>query len=259
MSSHRFFATGEVPAASDGPFELPLSAQDVHHVVDVLRMRAGERIALVTPSRVAHEVVLVTVARDGIAGEVVRELPRVREFDVTLVQGLAKGSKLELVIEKAVEVGVAAVWPVEFARSVARFDPERAANKGERWRRVAHAAAKQAGRHAVPDVTDPAGSTGLLERLADFDVVLVPWEEAGAGAPGIGEALVAAGASAQSRVAVVVGPEGGLTEHEVAAFVGAGAIPVTLGDTILRTETAGILSVALCVYELGGLGGRSRG
>lgn len=259
MSLHRFFATDGVPSDPAAAFVLPLSAEDIHHLVDVLRMHAGERIVLVTPSGVAHVIVLVAVGPDRIEGEVVGELPRAREFDVTLVQGLAKGSKVELVVEKAVEVGVAAIWPVEFARSVVRVDPGRAAHKGERWRRIARAAAKQAGRGVVPDVADPADSTGLLERLAAFDVLLVPWEDADGRAPGIGEALETSQATAASRVAVIIGPEGGLTEHEVAAFVGAGAIAVTLGENILRTETAGILSVALCVYELGGLGGRPRG
>ncbi len=258
MSLHRFFVRGAVPATEEA-FELPLSAADIHHAVHVLRLRVGEHIALAAPDMGAvFEIALTNVADEGVQGVVVGKVPQVREPHVTLIQGLTKGSKIESVIEKSVEVGVEAVWPVGFERSLARYDAERATHKGERWRRVAESAAKQSGRSFVPQVADPAGSEGLIGRLETFDIVLVPWEEAD-NAPGVGEALREAGASADSVVAVVVGPEGGLTQTEIAAFEGAGAVTVTLGDTILRTETAGILSVALCVYELGGLGGRSRG
>lgn len=259
MSLHRFFATGDLSRDTDVPVALPLSAEDIHHLVNVLRMRPGERVAVVEPGGAAFEVALAALQRDAVTGQVVRELPRTREFDITLVQGLTKGVKFELVVEKCVEIGVAAVWPVEFARSVSRPDAERGARKAERWRRIAAAASAQSGRSAVPAVADPVAFPDLLARLADFDAVLVCWEEAGDPAPGIGEALEALGATSDSKVAVVVGPEGGLTPEEVAALRRAGGVTVTLGDTVLRSETAGILSVALCVYGLGGLGGRPRG
>lgn len=259
MAMHRFFLTAPLPRA-DGvsvlpaqqPLLLPLTAADVHHARDVARLGIDEQIAVVEPDRSAW-VVRITALGEAIEALPVAELSVPAEPHVTLVQGLAKGDKLDLIVEKTVELGVEAVVPVAFERSVVRLDDERARKRGERLRRVAAAAAKQAQRAYVPAVSDPQPTSTLLRVLADFDVVLVAWEDAG-GAPGIGQALAIAGASRDSRVAIVVGPEGGLSEQEVAALTGSGAIVVTLGEFVLRTETAGIVAAALCIYELGGLG-----
>lgn len=267
MSLHRFFTTDALP--DFGPseeFVLPLCDQDVHHAIRVLRLRVGERIVVVAPDRTAYECVLTTVTEGGegssagaeLWGQLVRAVDPIVEPRVTLIQGLPKAAKMELIIEKAVEIGIESIWPVSFTRSVVRLDQDKAAKKGERWRRVAEAAAKQSGRSFVPTVLDPAGERGLVARLSEFDLVLVAWEDDAARAPGVGQAIRSAALGVNPRVAVVVGPEGGLTSQEVAALVGAKAIAVSLGDTILRTETAGILMPALCVYELGGLGGRLR-
>jgi 16S rRNA (uracil1498-N3)-methyltransferase len=168
---------------------------------------------------------------------------------------MAKGDKLDLVIEKVVELGVAGVVPVIFERSIVRLDVDRAHARGERLRRVALAAARQSRRTAIPEVSDPIDASALPVLLSAFDVVLVAWEEARA-VPGIPAALMdVAGSSA--KVAVIVGPEGGLSRGEVEALVTAGARPVSLGSTVLRTETAGIVAVALAVYAMGGLGASS--
>lgn len=263
MSLHRFFAAGDIPNCAPGePFELPLSEQDAHHAVRVLRIAPGEHVVMVAPDRTACECAVIAVdehPRPLLSATVVGVLPAAHEVRVTLVQGLPKAAKLDLVIEKAVEVGVEAIWPIEFARSVTRLEKNKVSRKGERLRRVAEAAAKQSGRAYVPFVADPASARGLVERLADFDLVLVCWEEAGPSAPGIGQALRDAALPDDPTIAVVVGPEGGLTPPEVESLQRAGAVTVTLGENALRTETAGILSVALCVYECGGLGGRPRG
>lgn len=237
---------------------MPLSAADLHHARDVARLSAGEEIVVVEPDRTAWVVRIEDIGPDGVLGTQSDELPAVCEPHVTLVQGLAKGDKLDLVVEKAVEAGVEAVIPIAFERSIVRLDGDRASARGDRLRRVATAAAKQAQRAFVPSVADPQPASALLGLLARFDVVLVAWEDA-VGAPGIGEVLAAEGASGESSVAIVVGPEGGLTASEVAALLGAGAHEVSLGAFVLRTETAGILAAALCLYELGGLGGATRG
>lgn len=235
---------------------LPLIAADVHHARDVARLGVDEQIAVVEPDRSAW-VVRITALGEAIEGLPVGELPAPAEPHVTLIQGLAKGDKLDLIVEKTVELGIEAVVPIAFERSIVRLDGDRAQKRGERLRRVAGAAAKQAQRTYVPAILDPQPALLLLRVLADFDVVLVAWEDAD-DAPGIGEALTTARASRDSRVAIVVGPEGGLSEPEVAALTGAGAYAVSLGEFVLRTETAGIVASALCIYELGGLGASGR-
>lgn len=264
MSHPRFFATDSPTPADDAaidgrPWELPLDAGDVHHAVRVLRLKAGDEVDVAGPGRRIMRVSLTSVTPDALSGTVLGPVPAPFEPRVTLVQGLAKSDKLDLVVEKAVELGVERVVPVAFERSVVRLDAARARARAERLRRVAVAAAKQSGRSFVPSVDEPVDASGLGDALAGSDIVLLAWEEAAGSAPGVGEALASASATPESSVAIVVGPEGGLTAAEAGRLLGEGALTVSLGDTVLRTETAGILSVALCVYELGGLGGRSRG
>lgn len=241
---------------SDGPVELPLSRDDLHHAFNVLRLRPGQSITLVGSDARAWEFVIGTIARDAAHGTPVRVSTPRPGPRVTLIQGLAKGDKMDLVIEKAVELGVDAIHPVVFERSVVRLDERKAVARGERFRRIAHAAARQSQRDHVPNVTDPIHERDLVALLSAFDVVLVAWEGA-EGVPGVRDALRRADVQPDARVALVVGPEGGLTECEVASLADRGASVVTLGETILRTETAGIVGTALVLHELGGLGGGS--
>ncbi|MRR13255.1 RsmE family RNA methyltransferase, partial [bacterium] len=142
-------------------------------------------------------------------------------------------------------------------RSVVRLEGTKAAARTARWRRVAAEAAKQSQLADVPHVTDIVAFADLPAALAD-SLVLVCWEDSEA-APGIGEALRAAAPVAETDVAIVVGPEGGLTSAEVRVLQRAGASVCSLGSTILRTETAGVVAAALALYERGGLGGAHRG
>ncbi len=258
MSSHRFFIDTAIPDGSR-PVRAPLSAADLHHARDVLRLGEGDQIVLVEPDGRVWYALVVEAGPDGLLVEPRAPAERVPPYRVTLVQGIAKGSKVDLVIEKVTELNVEAVVPVFTERSVVRLDDEKRRARGERWRRVAHAAAKQSQRSTVPRVSDPVPLADALTELVRFDVILVVWEGAAATGLGIGQALDEAGAQASSSVALVVGPEGGLTAGEVYALEESGARAVTLGQTVLRSETAGVVATALCVYELGGLGGRPRG
>jgi 16S rRNA (uracil1498-N3)-methyltransferase len=240
------------------PVDLPLSPADLHHVLVVLRAGAGTELTVVEPDGSAWRARVVEVLPDRLTAERLKKVPGAPPCRVTLVQGVAKGTKVDLVVEKATELNIEAVVPVLTERSVVRFDDEKRRTRGERWRRVASAAAKQSQRTSVPAVSDPVPFSDVLPRLAGADAVLVVWEGAAATGPGIGQALDEAGVDARSKVALVVGPEGGLTAGEVYALEAAGARAVTLGETVLRSETAGIVATALCVYELGGLGGRPR-
>jgi 16S rRNA (uracil1498-N3)-methyltransferase len=238
---------------------LSLSAADLHHAVSVLRLSAGAEIAVVEPEGSAWRVRLTESGPDGLVAEKVERLAGSLARRITLVQGVAKGTKVDLVVEKATELNIEAVMPVLTERSVVRLDADKAHGRGERWRRVAHAAAKQSQRTTVPSVADPVPLSEAYQTLATFDIVLLVWEGASATGRGIGQALDEAAATQASRIALVVGPEGGLSTEEVYALEASGARAVTLGDTVLRSETAGIVAAALCVYELGGLGGRPRG
>jgi len=262
MSLHRFFVNAALPATATDAWVMPLSNRDIRHLMVVLRLEPGDRVVLADPAGRVAEAVVRDVSAARITADVAEpSVPPVRPR-VALAQGLARRERMEIAIQKATELGVAEIIPVAFARSVVKLDEEKAEKRTERWRRIAEEAAKQSQRAEIPLVREPVDLAALLDVTALYDVVLVPWEETVGSAkpmPGIGAALDIAEATSRSSVLVVVGPEGGLEPAEVSAMVqAAGAIPVGLGDTILRTETAAVVAVALTSYELGGLGGRAR-
>lgn len=251
MSLHRFFVTEPVGTGS-----VRIAGPDLHHLRDVLRLSGGDEIAVADTE--GHQAVarLVSVGAEQALAEVVNVLPDMFEPDVTLIQGLSRGPKMDLVMQKVTEIGVRRITPVVMKRSIVKLDPVERWERADRWRKIVAEAAKQSQRATVPTVDEPVDFAKLDEVLDGFDILLVPWEESAN--TGIGEALRHAEATSASRVAVVIGPEGGMEAGEVDALMSHGAVPVTLGPTILRTETAGIVAVALASYELGGLGGAGR-
>jgi 16S rRNA (uracil1498-N3)-methyltransferase len=253
MSAHRFFL--KAPLAENPTASLPLSEADVHHAVDVLRLRVGEVVDVVAPDAKVWRVRVTAATRDGVFAEVLEEVATARLPHITLLQGVAKGDKMDDIVRQAVEVGAEQIVPVLTARSVVQLDERKAAQRLERWQRVALAAAKQAKRTSVPHVAQPVRLREALAELAGFDGAVVLWEEAAG--EGIVSAVRRCAASPDAKIALIVGPEGGLSAEEVEALVAVGATPATLGPNILRTETAAIVALALAIAALGGLGGSS--
>ncbi len=210
----------------------PLSAEDARHALKVLRLRPGEQLKVIVDGR-RYRAALET--RDGAAfARLLSPLPGSEaRTAVTLYQGLPKGDKLDSVVRQATELGVTAIVPCAFARSVPR--PESEGKKTERLRKIAREAAMQSGRTVVPRVEDTLDFKGLLERLPRHRQALAAYE----GERGL--TLRAAYHSADD-VALVIGPEGGFTPEEIRAMP---AVPVTLGPRVLRTETAGIAALAM--------------
>ncbi len=252
MSRHRFFLARPFSAPRVGAVVVaPLSAEDARHAIRALRLRADEEIDLIEPDGTAWRA-CVSASGDALTVELLEKLVSRHEPDVSLIFGVLKGSKNDDVIEGAVEIGVTAMQPVLFERSIVRLDAAKRVERVMRWRRVAQAAAKQSKRARIPALADPVELAGLLGLLSSYDAVLVAWEEADGA--GIASRLTRLALGADARVAVVVGPEGGLSADEVSALVAAGAHTCTLGSTILRAQTAGVVATALVVHELGGLG-----
>jgi 16S rRNA (uracil1498-N3)-methyltransferase len=257
MSSHRFFLSAPFGSSISIGDEVvaPLSDADLHRASRTARLEEGERIVLVDPVRVVWECDVVSVTPHALTVIIAGTRTAHHEPDVTLFAGVTKGHKMDLTVEKSVELGASAIVPVMCERSIVRWDAEKAADRTTRWQRVASSAAAQAQRDFIPQVTLPVDVQEVVGLLDEYDVAIVAWEES---APG-GLRDILRTTNAGDRIAVFVGPEGGLTAEEVGTLEGAGARCVGLGDHILRSETAGIVLTALTVYELGGLGGRSRG
>ncbi|MCR5210133.1 MAG: 16S rRNA (uracil(1498)-N(3))-methyltransferase [Lachnospiraceae bacterium] len=237
-----------------------ITGEDVNHIKNVLRMKIGEEISVSNGvddneyragiSQIGeNEVVcdLLFVKEDGV------ELP----VKITLFQGMPKADKMELIVQKAVELGVARVVPVETARAVVKLDDRKAKSRTERWMKISEAAAKQSKRACIPEVTLPMTMREAVEEAKHLDIAAIPYELAkGMGTmrdfvEKVKELAKSSGdGSIPPRTAgIFIGPEGGFTEEEVQLASDAGIVPVSLGRRILRTETAGMTVLSILMYE----------
>jgi len=227
-----------------------LPKEDSHHLLRVMRAEPGTPFVVLAEG-VEYACVL-EAAEDGRAvGRVESSQPAAGEPSVriTLFQGLAKGEKMEVVIQHGTEIGICEFVPVATARAVVKLEPKKAADRVERWQRIAREAAEQSRRGSVPLVSPVLTWKQAVARAREFDLVLVPWEEGGEPLRAVLE-----GHPTVKRVAVFIGPEGGLSPDEVALARDQGAVPVTLGPRILRTETAPLVAASAILYALGDLG-----
>ena len=225
-----------------------ITGSDVNHIKNVLRMRIGEEISVSNGQdgceyRCGIEAFeedcvrckLYFVKEDGV------ELP----VRVTLFQGLPKGDKMEMIIQKAVELGAFEIIPVATKRCVVKLDEKKAVTKVNRWQSIAEAAAKQSKRDMIPTVGPVMSFAQALEKAAPMDLRLIPYELED-GMARTRELLNRIEPGQQ--IAVFIGPEGGFEESEIALARAKGIHPVTLGRRILRTETAGMTVLAWIGY-----------
>lgn len=225
-----------------------ITGADVNHIKNVLRMKPGEQIRVSTSSgknylcRIAEFNEAGVLA--GIAGEAQgTELP----CRIVLFQGLPKSDKLELIIQKAVELGAAEIIPVAMKNCVAKPDAKKLQNKRARWQSIAESAAKQAKRSVIPAVGGLISLKEAVEAAARFDIGLVCYENEH-GMAGT-RALMESVRPGQS-IAVLIGPEGGFDASEIALAKEAGMHMISLGSRILRTETAGLAILSVLMYQI---------
>ena len=249
-----------------GQQHLTIDGEQGHHFARVLRVRPGEQAAMVfNGSAYLAEVESVDSKAGTVAVRILQSLPpHEPAVRVYLVQGLAKGDKVEDILQRCTEVGVAGVLVCATARSVVQLDERKAAAKIDRWRRIAAEAASQSQRDVIPSV-DFAGTGSQmkqwLERLQPDLLLLLDEDET---ATGLKHALHNPGVRQAGRagrppvIAIAVGPEGGWDETERMRFRDEfQAVSVSLGPRILRTQTAGQTALSAILYEYGELGGES--
>lgn len=246
----RFFVEG-VHAVGD---RVAFAADDARKLAVVLRKRTGDRVQVVDSGGVAFAATLAVDARDvrdaSVRATLDERLDRGNvetALQVTVAQAVPKGSKMDLVVEKATELGAHAIVPVRSARVIGH---DTSAAKVERWRRIAKSAAQQSGRLRVPAVEDVHDWDALLATFARYDRVYVPWELA---EPASLRDVFENDLPAVRSVLVVIGPEGGFAADEVERARAAGAVPISLGRRILRTETAALVVLAALLYARGEL------
>ena len=228
-----------------------IAGKEAHHLSAVHRHTVGDVIEVVSLGRV-FRAVITGISADEVNVKLTDELPSPEAaLGVTLLQGIPKGDKLELIIQKAVELGVRQVVPVTCSRSIATIPAAKAAARVARWQTIAAEAAKQSGRALVPKISQPRDfSAAVAETTASLKIVAYE-----AGGSSLQAVLRSASVGARvESVACLVGPEGGLSPDEVDTARACGFIPVTLGPRILRTETAALALLCIVMYELGDMG-----
>lgn len=231
----------------DGYIEI--TGSDVNHMKNVLRMKVGEQLEISDGNNKKYLCVIETLEAELVTVRILEERAAENELPskIYLFQGLPKNDKMELIVQKAVELGVWEVIPVATKRAVVKLDEKKAAKKRERWNGISESAAKQAGRNVIPEVKQVMNLREALSYASDLDVLLIPYELA-EGMQATKERIrqIQPGQS----VGIFIGPEGGFEREEVELAMEAGAYPVTLGKRILRTETAGMTMLSVLMYHL---------
>jgi 16S rRNA (uracil1498-N3)-methyltransferase len=244
-----FFYVPKHPVDDD---HIVISGEQSRHLALVRRARAGDVVHVSDGEGCVMDVVLDSVTLESATGKVMLRTDVERpSFEVTVLQGLAKGSKLDFVIQKLIEIGVDRVCVFGAGRSVPKWDEMKAERALERWRAIALEASKQSRRAWLPQILGPAGRDEAIGLIQGCDVALVAHESAG---ERLKERLDAI-KTAKLSCCLVVGPEGGLTPDEVDSFQRVGGKAVSLGSQILRTDTAAFVLASIVMYEVGRLGG----
>ena len=227
----------DAPLAAGQLLDLP--AEVAHHI-HVVRLAPGDALTLFNGTGGQYDAVLTEVGKKRATAEIRAFEPRDVElpYAVTLAQGLPEGTKMDWIVEKAVELGVAAVQPLAARRCVVRLSAERAAKKLEHWRGIVVAAAEQSGRNRLAGVAEPAEFRDWIGTADGGPRLLLSPR-------GTSSLVDWARASGPQAVTIMVGPEGGFTDEEEDAAVRAGAVMVTMGPRVLRTETAALAAVAM--------------
>ena len=225
-----------------------ISGSDVNHIVNVLRMKIGEELLISVKGDWDYLCKIEEIENDRVNLKLLesmeqRELP----IKLTLLQGIPKSDKLEMIIQKAIELGVSEIIPVKTNRVVVRIDEKKTQAKVNRWNAIAESAAKQSKRSIIPKVLKPQTIDNALERVKDYGLILLPYEYA----DGIKKTKdILNSLDSKNNIAVFIGPEGGFEEAEVKKSTDSGFEVITLGKRILRTETAGLALLSNIMIRL---------
>lgn len=246
---HRFFVSKD--DVSDD--KIVIKDKDFNHIKNVLRMQVGEKLEVSLDgrlysgeiARVLEDTIIISILEFKGSSE--------EDIEITLFQGLAKGSKMDLIIQKGTEIGVKSFYAVSTHRTIVKInDEKKEKNRLNRWNTIAEEAAKQSKRAYIPEVKDIINFREMVELLKQEKVIIVPYEDERN--ISIGEVLKEIKSINEKKLNLIIGPEGGFEKEEIEAIKDLGGKVVSLGSKILRTETAGFVASTIILYELSGLG-----
>lgn len=243
----RFFVTPEQVRGEE--LEISITGSDVNHIANVLRMKEGEELEVSDGNNHIYLCAIGLIEEQQITVNIKEEQDVESELPcrIYLFQGLPKSDKMDLIVQKCVELGVYEVIPVTTKRTVVKLDEKKAAKRTERWNSIAEGACKQAGRGIIPRVTKPISFKEALILAAALDVRLIPYELA---EDMVSTRQILGNIRSGQTVGIFIGPEGGFEREEVEMAIEIGAKPITLGKRILRTETAGLAMLSILMFQL---------
>ncbi|MBR5223528.1 MAG: 16S rRNA (uracil(1498)-N(3))-methyltransferase [Clostridia bacterium] len=225
-----------------------INGADYNHIKNVLRMQVGDT-CLVSCGGQSDLCRIDSFFEDAVCLEIIEENYNDTELPVKiyLFQGLAKGDKMEYIIQKSVELGAYAVVPVEMKHCVVKLDDKKAKSKQTRWQSISESAAKQSKRNIIPEIMDVCTFDKALEFAKTLDLILVPYENKD-GMKATADALE--NLKNVKSVGIFIGPEGGFENSEIEKALEMGAKVISLGKRILRTETAAVTAVSMCMLQI---------
>ena len=242
---HQFFVT-PMQVKED---HIYIEGLDVNHIKNVLRMKVGEALKVSDGNNRKYLCEIGSMTAQQVCVRIVEEQQVDTELPskIYLFQGLPKSDKMELIVQKAVELGVAEIVPVAMKRCVVKLDAKKAAKKVSRWNTIALSAAKQAKRGIIPEVREVRNFKDILEEVQDIEFMLVPYEEA-KGMQASKELI--SQAKGKKSIGIIIGPEGGFEKEEIEQLKAAGGQTMSLGKRILRTETAGMTVLSILMFTI---------
>lgn len=238
-----------VEDAQVGGNSVTIEGSDVNHIRNVLRMKQGEKVRISTSSGKNYFGTIADLSEAMVLVDILEECADDTELGnkIYLFQGLPKSDKMELIIQKAVELGAYEIIPVAMKNCVVKLEEKKAAGKTARWQEIAKSAAKQSKRSLIPVVQKPMSYKEALAKAKTLDVVLIPYENA-RGMAATKEAIeqIKPGQS----IGIFIGPEGGFADMEIEQAKDLQMQLISLGKRILRTETAGLATLSILMYHL---------
>lgn len=244
----KFFVTDE----NINNNKIRIVGEDVNHIKNVLRKKMGDQLTICNAD-IANDYLceIVELEEDEIKCNILERLETNSESNikVTILQGLPKADKMELVIQKAVELGVYDITPVEMKRCVVKLTDKDKVKKLQRWQKIAEVAAKQSGRNRIPQINDMISVKNVCNLCTEYDIVIVAYENEKENKLKYELEKLKEKQINDLKIAVLIGPEGGIDKEEIDRLKESGSKIVTLGNRILRTETVALNILSIIMYE----------
>ena len=228
--------------------EINIIGEDVKHIKNVLRKQIGDKIEVCNQDNGdSYKCEIELLEENEIKSKIIEKLENIQEkVQVDIYQGLPKSDKMELIIQKSVELGANSIIPVNMKRCVVKLDGKDEIKKNERWQKIAESAAKQCGRNFIPEVKHLINIKEVCNFIDKYDAIIVAYENEKENTL---KSELKKLKSSSLKIGIVIGPEGGFEENDIKLLKESGAKIVTLGDRILRTETVALNVLSIIMYE----------